>query len=72
MENLDIERKENFKIECIEYLNIGDSIFHVGDKTRIISSELIEVEADYRMRVYHTEKKISLCDFEISEYFKII
>ena len=71
MEKLNIGRKENFEIECIAYLNTGEKIFNIGDKTKIISSELIEVEEDFKMRVYKTKEKISLCDFEINEYFKL-
>lgn len=72
MEKLNIEIKENFNVECVKYLNIGNKIFNVGDKAKIISSRLVEIDGDEMMRVYNTEEKIDICDFEIDNYFKII
>ena len=72
MENVNDVRKENFMIECVEYLDIGDRKINVGEKFKIISSELLDLEDGDVMRCYNTDEGFGLCDFEIEQCFRVI
>lgn len=72
MKKLNVEKTENFVIECVEYLNIGTKVFNVGDTFNVVSSVVQELDDGVLMIVYETQDKIGICDFELKEYFKII
>jgi hypothetical protein len=63
---------KKFNVECVKFLDIGNAVFNIGDIVEVVSFEFVDMDDDEKLKVYNTSDNISLCDYEIEYFFKVL